>query len=323
MLSVLTPFLAYWPPELAGGSGVLATVTAGLYISWNGLRLISAPTRLQGIFFWDFLIYLIEGMIFLLTGLQAHTLVSGLKSHALSQFAAAAAIVVGVVVVTRFVWVYPATYLPRWLVPSIARRDPSPPWQWPFVLAFTGVRGIVSLAAALAIPLTTRDGTPFPERDWILVLAFVVVLATLVGQGLTLPWVVRALGLAHAGRREAHVRRAEEFETRREAIEAATRRLEALAADPQVPDEIVMRLRTHHEQRLAQNRVRSDEDDRKRRLIGKADELELQLIAAERDLINEKYRRGALKDETRRRLERELDLREAQLASVRNEDHWE
>src|SRR6201990_2227467 len=89
MLSVLTPFLAYWPPEFLGGSGVLATVATGLYISWNGLRLISAPTRLQGIFFWDFLIYVIEGLVFLLTGLQAHTLVAGLKTHALSQLAGA------------------------------------------------------------------------------------------------------------------------------------------------------------------------------------------------------------------------------------------
>src|SRR6266700_839222 len=164
-LAAITPFLAYWPPEHLGGSGVLATVTAGLYISWNGLRLISAATRLQGIFFWDFLIYSIEGMVFLLTGLQAHTLVSGLKTHTLSELVVAGAIVSAVVVMTRFVWMYPATYLPRWLSPALARRDPSPPWQWPFVLAFTGVRGIVSLAAALAIPLTTSDGSPFPNRD--------------------------------------------------------------------------------------------------------------------------------------------------------------
>ena len=210
MLSVLTPFLAYWPPELLGGSGVLATVTTGLYISWNGLRLISAPTRLQGIFFWNFLIYVIEGLIFLLTGLQAHALVSGLKTHALSDLAISGAIVSAVVIVTRFIWMYPATYLPRLLSRSIQARDPAPPWQWPTILAFTGVRGIVSLAAALAIPLTVADGSPFPQRDWILVLAFIVVLVTLVGQGLTLPWVVRALGLANAGIREQEAQRIEE-----------------------------------------------------------------------------------------------------------------
>src|SRR6201996_9597161 len=129
MLSVLTPFLAYWPPEMVGGSGVLATVATGLYISWNGLRLISAPTRLQGIFFWDFLIYTIEGMVFLLTGLQAHSLVSSLKSHSIADLAVSAALVSAVVILTRFIWMYPATYLPRILVPSIARNDPSPPWH--------------------------------------------------------------------------------------------------------------------------------------------------------------------------------------------------
>jgi CPA1 family monovalent cation:H+ antiporter len=335
MLSVLTPFVAYWPPEFLGGSGVLATVTTGLYISWNGLRLISAPTRLQGIFFWDFLIYLIEGMVFLLTGLQAHTLVTGLKAHTLSELAVTGAIVSVVVIVTRFVWMYPATYLPRWLSPALARHDPAPPWQWPFVLAFTGVRGIVSLAAALALPLTTSDGAPFPNRDLILVLAFLVVLVTLVGQGLTLPWVVRALGLANAGLREQLERRIEESQARKEAIEAASSRLDALAADADVPDDVTARLRAHYRQRLAQNLIRSeapqatfdhprsDDGDERRKRIAKGDQLESLLIAAERDLINEKYRQGALKPETRRRLERELDLRDAQLASVRNEDFWE
>lgn len=323
MLSVLTPFVAYWPPEMLGGSGVLATVTTGLYISWNGLRLISAPTRLQGIFFWDFFIYVIEGMIFLLTGLQAHTIISGLKTHTLSELAVAGAIVSVVVIVTRFIWMYPATYLPRILSPSLARRDPSPPWQWPFVLAFTGVRGIVSLAAALAIPIATADNAPFPDRDLIIVLAFVVVLVTLVGQGLTLPWVVTGLGLVNAGQRERVAEREAEFEIRKQAIEAAGRRLDVLASDPDIPPEVITKLRAHHAQRLAQNQARSHDTEEDRRRIAQRDELELQLIAAERDFINDTYQHGALKDETRRRLERELDLREAQLASVRNEDNRE
>src|ERR1700732_208117 len=180
-LSILTPFLAYWPPEHLGGSGVLATVTTGLYISWNGLRLISAATRLQGIFFWDLLIYLIEGMVFLITGLQTRPLIDRIGDHSISELAISAAIVSVVVVVARFVWMYPATYLPRWLFPPIKRRDPSPPWQWPFVLAFTGVRGIVSLAAALAIPFATTNGQLFPNRDLILFLTFSVILVTLVG----------------------------------------------------------------------------------------------------------------------------------------------
>ena len=164
-LSLITPFLAYWPPEHLGNSGVIATVATGLYISWNGPRLISAATRLQGVFFWDFFLFLIEGLVFLFTGLQAQALFARIQDHSLYQLTTSAAIVSLVVIAARFVWTFPITYLPRWLIPPLARRDPSPPWQWPFIISFTGVRGIVSLAAALAIPLATADGEPFPYRN--------------------------------------------------------------------------------------------------------------------------------------------------------------
>jgi CPA1 family monovalent cation:H+ antiporter len=317
-LSILTPFFAYWPPEHLGGSGVLATVTTGLYISWNGLRLISATTRLQGIFFWDFFIYLIEGMVFLITGLQARRLIGGINDYSLSALAISAAIVCAVVIVARFVWMYPATYLPRWLIPAIARKDPSPPWQWPFALAFTGVRGMVSLAAALAIPLATESGEPFPDRDLILFLTFSVILVTLVGQGLLLPTVIRALGLANAGRREHRADRAEEFSARRLAIEAAIKRLDQLATERGLPPDIVQPLRIRHRDRLKHVADRSDGAHEE--LIGLHDEIEYMLIAAERQLINDLYRRGELKDEARRRIERELDLRDAHLTSLRIEE---
>jgi Na+/H+ antiporter len=319
-LSVLTPFLAYWPPEHLGGSGVLATVTAGLYISWNGLVLISAATRLQGIFFWDFLIYLIEGMVFLITGLQARTLIGRISSYSLSELAVSVAIVSAAVIVTRFVWIYPATYLPRWLFAAVRRKDPSPPWQWPFILGFTGVRGIVSLAAALAIPFATGSGQPFPDRDLILFLTFSVILVTLVGQGLMLPSVIRALGLAHAGRRERHADRAEEHDARRQAIAAAMERLDQLRAERDLPEEFVHPLRARHRDRLKHVEHGSDGDDRHRKLTELHDEIERELIAAERAHINELFRSGKLKDEARRRIERDLDLREAHLANLRAEE---
>jgi monovalent cation/hydrogen antiporter len=312
-LSILTPFLAYWPPQHLGGSGVLATVTAGLYISWNGLRLISAATRLQGIFFWDFFIYLIEGMVFVITGLQARTLIARIGDHAISELAVSAAIVSAVVIVTRFVWMYPATYLPRWLFPPLRRRDPSPPWQWPFVLAFTGVRGIVSLAAALAIPFVGANGVPFPNRDLILFLTFSVILVTLVGQGLLLPAVIRMLGLDHAGRLERHANKAEEHKARRLGIEAAIERLEQLVSERRLSEEIVHPLRARHHDRLRHIERRSDGDDGHRKLTELQEEIELLLIAAERKHVNELYRSGKLKDEARRRIERELDLREVDL----------
>ncbi|HUB65728.1 MAG TPA: Na+/H+ antiporter [Methylocella sp.] len=319
-LSILVPFLAYWPPVHLGGSGVLATVTAGLYISWNGLRLISAATRLQGIFFWDFFIYTIEGMVFLITGLQARTLIARIGDHPLSELVSSAIVVSAVVIVTRFIWMYPAAYLPRWLFPPIRRRDPSPPWQWPFVLAFTGVRGIVSLAAALAIPLTIAGGQPFPNRDLILFLTFSVILVTLVGQGLLLPTVIRMLGLARAGCIEYRADRIEEHKARRLGIVAALDRLNQLTLERELSDDIVHTLRVHHRDRLKHIEHRSDGDDSHRKLTELHDEIELLLITAERQQINELYRQGELKDEARRRIERELDLREVDLANQRGKD---
>jgi monovalent cation/hydrogen antiporter len=319
-LSVVTPFLAYWPPEHLGGSGVLATVTAGLYISWNGLRLISAATRLQGIFFWNFFIYLVEGMVFLITGLQARTLIARIGDYSISELAFSAAVVGAVVIAARFVWMYPAIYLPRWLFPALRRRDPSPPWQWPFILAFTGVRGIVSLAAALAIPFATADGQPFPHRDLILFLTFSVIVVTLVGQGLLLPAVIRALGLAHAGRRERRADRAEERNARRQAIEAAIEQLERLTAERKLSEDAVRPLRAHLRDRLRHVEHTADGDDSHRKLAELHDEIVLALIDAERQRINELYRRGKLTDEVRRRIERELDLREANIANQRGEE---
>src|SRR5688572_12041947 len=162
-LSLMTPYLAYWIPEHFGGSGVLATVAAGLYVSWNGPLLISASTRLQGIFFWDLIIYLIESLVFLVTGLQARTLLERAQSFSLRNLLIATAITTAIVIAARFIWMFPAVYVPRWL-PSLRRRDPAPPWSWTFFLAFTGVRGVVSLAAALAIPLYTIQLQPFPQR---------------------------------------------------------------------------------------------------------------------------------------------------------------
>jgi Na+/H+ antiporter len=320
VLSILTPYIAYWPPQHLGGSGVLATVVAGLYVSSNGFSIISAATRLQGVFFWDVLVYLIEGIVFLMTGLQARTLIMGLGTYSLSALAGSAAVVSVVVILARFVWMFPATYLPRWLIPRIAREDPSPPWQWPFVLAFTGVRGIVSLAAALAIPLTMDNGRPFPDRDLILFLTFAVILVTLVGQGLSLPAVIRVLGLAKAGERELQIDRTEELLARRQAIVAGIERLERLAAERALPDDLVQRVRTRYRERLKHFERAPEREEDRQDLTAPPDEIALLLLAAERERINELYRQGTLKDEARRRLERELDLREADLAGHQHEE---
>jgi monovalent cation/hydrogen antiporter len=263
---------------------------------------------------------LIEGSVFLITGLQARTLIAGIHGDSLSDLAVSAAVVCAVVIVARFIWMFPATYLPRWLFPAVARADPSPPWQWPFALAFTGIRGTVSLAAALAIPLTTENGAFFPARDRILFLTFSVILVTLVGQGLMLPAVMRALGLANAGRRERHADRVEEATARRQAIEAAIERLNELATERDLTHDVMRALRTRLRDRLKHVEHRSAGDDDNEGFIEPHEELECILIEAERQRVNDLYRARKLKDEARRRIERELDLREAQLDSARGEE---
>src|SRR5215467_10043158 len=249
-LSLMTPYAAFLIPAHLGGSGVLATVAAGLFVSWNGPLLIPAATRLQGIFFWDLLVYLLEGIVFLVTGLQIRTLLERSDIFPLQEPILAVFLTVVVIVVARFVWVYPAAYLPRWLSAKVARRDPLPPWQWLFFLAFVGVRGVVSLAAALAIPLTTNSGAPFPYRDLVLFITFGIIVVTLVGQGLVLPTVARWLGLGLPAADEREREQKAELAARSDALQAAQKRLEELAADNRITPEVLTILRARHDYRF-------------------------------------------------------------------------
>src|SRR5437773_4560017 len=312
-LSLITPYLAFWIPEHFGGSGVIATVACGLYISWNGPLLIPAATRLQGIFFWDLVIYLIEGLLFLLTGFQMRSLFEKSKTFPLDAILIATALVTAMIIVARFAWVYPATYLPRVLSKRLRERDPSPPWQWVFVLSFTGVRGAVSLAAALALPYALPGGEGFPYRDLILFVSFGVIFVTLVGLGLGLPLVVRWLGLAQAGRAEHLAEHESELAARREALGAALKSFDAITDDRELSDEVVKLLRARHEIRTNQLPDSLDPDAQEVSATGV--ELTRELIAAERKFIHVLLRDGKITDEIRRRIERDLDLEEASLAN--------
>ena len=311
-LSLITPYVAYWVPEHFGGSGVIATVACGLYMSWNGPLLISSATRLQGIFFWDLVIYLIEGLLFLLTGFQMRLLFEKSKAFPLDDILIATALVTVMIVVARFAWVFPATYLPR-LIARVRSRDPSPPWQWVFVLSFTGVRGAVSLAAALALPFALPDGEAFPDRDLILFVSFGVIFITLVGLGLGLPPVVRWLGVAQAGRAEHLAEHESEIAARREALGVALKSLEAMTDDRDLSDEVVRLLRARHEIRANQLPDSLDPDAHDASAAGTG--LTRELIATERKFIHVLLRDGKITDETRRRIERDLDLEEASLAN--------
>jgi Na+/H+ antiporter len=312
-LSLITPYLAYWIPEHFGGSGVIATVACGLYMSWNGPLLISSATRLQGIFFWDLVIYLIEGLLFLLTGFQMRLVFETSKAFPLQEILFATAVVAVIIIVARFAWVYPATYLPRIMSKSLRARDPAPSWRLTFVIAFTGVRGAVSLAAALALPLALPNGEDFPYRDHTMLISFGVIFITLVGLGLGLPFVVRWLGLAQDGHAEHRAEHESELAARREALGAALKSLDAIAEDRDLSEEVVRLLRARHETRANQLPESLDPDKHDISMTGTR--LIRELIAAERKFIHVLLRDGKITDEIRRRIERDLDLEEASLAN--------
>ncbi|MBX3157714.1 MAG: Na+/H+ antiporter [Deltaproteobacteria bacterium] len=308
-LSLMTPYACFWLPQHLGGSGVIATVAAGLYVSWKGPLLISSSTRLQGVFFWNFITFVVEGLVFLLMGLQMRTLVervSASTDSSLTGMVAAAALTTVIVIAARFVWVFAVTDRPR------LRRGPAPEWQTPFMIAFTGVRGVVSLAAALAIPTAVASGAPFPDRDLILFVTFGVIIVTLVGQGLSLPPLVDRLGLARSGVHERRTERTAELAVRAAALDTADRRLEEIAAARDIPADVrtlVQSRQDHHNHQLPRS-----EDGLAASASSSA--VRRELIAAERVLIYERLRDGSLTDEARRRIERELDLEEEILGTL-------
>ena len=312
-LSLITPYLAFWIPEHLGGSGVIATVACGLYISWNGPLFISSATRLQGIFFWDLVIFLVEGLLFLLTGFQMRLLFEKSKAFPLQDILLTTALVAAIIIVARFAWVYPATYLPRLISKQIRKRDPAPSWQTTFIVAFTGVRGAVSLAAALALPLALPSGEGFPHRDMILFVAFGVIFITLIGLGSGLPIVVRWLGVTRDGHKEHVAEHEAEIAARREALDAALKSLDAITDDRELSDEVVKLLRARHEVRSNQLPDALDPDAHDASAAGTA--LTRELIATERKFIHILLRDGKITDETRRRIERDLDLEEASLTN--------
>ncbi|HVX77148.1 MAG TPA: Na+/H+ antiporter [Bradyrhizobium sp.] len=312
-LSLITPYIAYWIPEHFGGSGVIATVACGLYMSWNGPLLISATTRLQGIFFWDLVVYLVEGLLFLLTGFQMRSLIERSKAFPLDDILISIAIVVAVVIIARFVWVFSVSYLQRQWDKRRGERDRLPSWQGTFVVAFTGVRGTVSLATALALPFALPNGEAFPYRDLILFCSFGVIFITLVGLGLTLPLITRWLGLTDAGHAEHIAELQAEIAARREALGAALKSLDDITDGRDLSDEVVKLLRARHETRV--NQLPDSLDPEADDVSAAGIDLTRELIASERKFIHVLLRDGKITDETRRHIERDLDLEEASLAN--------
>jgi CPA1 family monovalent cation:H+ antiporter len=309
-IALLSGYFAYLPAEAAGVSAVLAAVTVGIYVGWYTPELTTPQTRLQGDAVWGILVFLLNALLFGLVGLQLRPILDSLAGRSTASLIGDAVIVAGAVVVVRFVWVYPATYLPRFLFRRIRERDPYPPWQYPTLIGWTGLRGAISLAAALALPLSTDAGAAFPHRDLVIYLAYCVILATLVVQGFSLPAVIRLLGLEDDG-----IAAKEETKARIYAAEAALARLEELIEEDWVRDDTAERLRGLYQFRRSRFAARFDQQDdgEIERRSQDYQRLRRELLDAERRAVVDLRRQGRINDEIMNLVQRDLDLEDARL----------
>jgi monovalent cation/hydrogen antiporter len=314
-VSLLTPFVAYLAAERLKVSGVLAVVFAGLYLGWRTPVILSSQTRLRGGPVWEMLEFILNGFVFILIGLQLPGVLHGLSDHEFSvrQLVGYALLISLAVIVIRIVWVFPAAYLPRMLFKKIRDRDPYPAWQHVVIIGWTGMRGVVSLAAALAIPLTlagTAEATPFPDRNLILFLTFVVILSTLVVQGLSLPFLIRWLGVKDDGSFEK-----EERIARLQANQAALVKLNEVFEKVPAKADALKRLRIEYEDHISQ--LESVEPQRAnaplRIFSSEYERLSRVALEQERRTIIRLRNEGVISDEVLRRIQRDVDLAEVRL----------
>src|SRR5918994_141714 len=290
-------------------SGVLAVVTTGLYLGRKGPYIISSGTRLQGYATWELITFLLNGLIFILIGLQLRSIIEGLGEYTAGQLISYAVLVSLTVILVRMIWVFPATYVPRWAFRRIRERDPSPPWRSVAVIAWTGMRGVISLAAALALPLQTASGASFPDRNLIIFLTFCVILATLVVQGLSLPVLIRALGLE-----DDRIGDKEETHGRISIAEAALERLDELVDEDWVREDTAERIRSLYSYRRNRFASRFDGDPEGVEVRSAAyQRLMAELLGAQRLRLIMMRDEGSIGDEVMHRIERDLDLEESRM----------
>jgi Na+/H+ antiporter len=309
-ISLLTGYAAFVPADAVGASGVLAAVTTGIYMGIRGPSIIPARTRLQGFFVWDILDFLVNATLFVLVGLQLRTVVDGLAGHSAATLAGYALAVSGVVVAMRLAWFFSVPYLVRLLDRRPSQRARRVGARQRLVVAWSGMRGAVSLAAALALPLTTHHGTPFPDRDLLIFLTFCVIFTTLVVQGLSLGPLIRLLGVEDGG-----VGAQEELRARLTATKAALDRIDELAAEDWTRDDTVERLRAaydYRKRRLAARAGKIEDDGYEDRSLAYQQMVQA-ILAAQRDALIQLRNEGVISNEVMNRVVHDFDLEESRL----------
>ncbi|GAB1542541.1 Na+/H+ antiporter [Scytonema sp. NUACC21] len=311
--TILMGFVAYLLAEHLGVSGVLAVVANGIYHHWYSSEVLTPKTRIQTIAVWDIIVFLLNGLIFILIGLQLPIILKGISEYSTATLIWYAVLISAVVIGIRLLWIFPATYIPRMFNRKLSETNPSPPWQILLLLGWTGMRGVVSLAAAFALPLTTSNGTPFPVRDLIIFLTFSVILVTLVLQGLTLPILIRWLGIVDEVGNER-----EEMKARLTAAEAAMTRLEELFTEDRVLAQVQMVawLQAQYKDRIQRlSNCCAALDKGSYEQLAAFRRLHHEVLATERKTTIRLRNQGIINDEVLHRIEYELDLEEARLGS--------
>jgi monovalent cation/hydrogen antiporter len=310
-ISILSGYAAYIPAEELGFSGVIAAVTVGIYMGWHTPELTTPIMRIQGMSVWEILTFLLNAVLFLLVGMQLPTVIDDVSGYPAGDLILWGLLISAVVILVRLLWGFTVPYVVRALDRRAAQRARRSSWQERLVISWAGMRGSVSLAAALAIPIETDAGAAFPARDLIILLAYVVILVTLVGQGLTLGPLIERLGVDDDGSEER-----EEVVARIRLAEAALARVEELRAEDWPRPDTLDRVSGQYEYRRRRFAAREDGDgDHYEERTGAYQRVMYEVFDAQRGELIGLRNRGDISDEVRRRVERELDLEESRLMS--------
>jgi CPA1 family monovalent cation:H+ antiporter len=312
MFSLLTPYVAYFSGEQLHVSGILAVVIAGMFYGWRAPAVLSGRMRLQALPVWEMVLFALNGILFMLIGLQLPDVIRSKPAGSPLGFAKLTLLLLGSIVLVRFAWMFGATYLPRVLGLKLGRRDQTS-WKDTVLLAWTGMRGADSLAGALAIPLVAANGQPFPGRELILLLTFAVIFATLLLQGPTVAPLLKWLGVVDDG-----VTEREEHRARLQANEAALERLEAIRASSRARPEAIQRLRAEYQDRIEQLRHGAPAGDGGTYLfLPDFEALAREALETERETVIRLRNEEEINDHALRRIQRDIDLAEARLRRPR------
>ncbi len=302
-VSLLTPFLSYLAGEMTHVSSVLAVVSTGLYLGRNSPEAATPAVRLRSQAVWESIVYLLNGMVFVLIGLQLPGILHNMREHWWPRPYLYAVAVTVFCILLRIAWVFAGAYLPRLLRLSWQRREPAPPWREVFIVSWAGMRGVVSLAAALAL-----NGHPeFPRTHLVQFIAFSVILGTLVFQGLTLPGLIRHLGVGDDG---SAVR--EEGQARRRMVEAALEKIAEMRHEQKYPEPVLEEAEHRYREHALADLDEAGLAERHRHTVSLR-RLEHTLIATGRHTLVRLGREGVIGDDVRRKIEHELDLEEVRL----------